>query len=223
MTREVSKGDDDDAEYFVLPEEAFVHLPDDMRNQLEKMAEDGRAVLRSVDQELNQAGRLSRSMIDLVSLRHVQDRLSTYRFSADMSALLELDMLITAFVVTYARLQKGGAGWGFKREDLPNELRIKHDEIIDLRNKRFAHSDDHHSITNMMEIQFAEEAYEIHPSLNMRIQIGGAPEWKELVEAVEGIVHSRLDKLVGHLSKKTGYKWVYAKGPAPDESGQAVG
>lgn len=73
-----------DEEYFVLPEEAFRHLPDDLRSQFEAMAEDGRAVLRSVDKELNQAERISRSMVDIVALKHIQDRLSEYRFSPDM-------------------------------------------------------------------------------------------------------------------------------------------
>ena len=205
-----------DEEHFVLPEEAFRHLPDDLRSQFEAMAEDGRAVLRSVDKELNQAGRISRSMVDIVALKHIQDRLSEYRFSPDMISLLELEMLITAFVITYVRLQQGGAGSGFDRGQLPEHLQPKHDEIIDLRNKRFAHSDEHHTVSNMMEISYSDGRYEITPSLNLRVQIGGAPEWNELVDAIEAIFVDRSKKLLSRISKKTGYEWGFAKAPQSD-------
>jgi len=205
--------DETDEEYFVLPEEAFQHLPDDLRSQFEAMAEDGRAVLRSVDSELNQAGRISRSMIDIMALKHVRDRLSKYHFSPDMESILELDMLVTAFVVTYARLQQGGAGSGFDPAQLPEHLLPKHDEIIDLRNKRFAHSDEHHTVSNMMEINYSDGRYEISSSLNLRVQIGGAPEWRELVDTVETIFSDRSDKLLARISKKTGHEWAFAKAP----------
>jgi hypothetical protein len=216
MQNEPAEAEDADEEYFVLPEEAFQHLPDDLRNQFEAMAEDGRTVLRSVDKELNQAGRISRSMIDIVALKHVRDRLSEYRFSPYMESLLELDMLITAFVITYVRLQQGGAGSGFDRAQLPEHLLPKHDEIIDLRNKRFAHSDEHHTVFNMMEISYSNGRFEVSPSLNLRVQIGGAPEWKELVDTVEAIYSDRSEKLLARISKKTGYEWGFAKAPQGD-------
>lgn len=63
-----------------------------------------------------------------------------------MDAILELEMLITAFVVTYTRLSQGGAFSGFDRSELPEKFRPFHDEIIELRNQRFAHNDGHHTI-----------------------------------------------------------------------------
>lgn len=213
MVDEASRSENAEAEYFVLPEDALQHLPDELRNQYETMASDGRAVLKSVDNELNQTGRLSRSFATIALLRHIQTRLSEYRFSADMAAIWELEMLVTAFVVTYTRLQEGKAASGFSRNALPENLRSKHDEIIELRNKRFAHETDHHTVTDMMEIQFENDLYEIHPAINFRVQIGGAPEWKELLDAVEGILIERSEKLIVRMTEKTGYKWGYAKMP----------
>lgn len=214
--------EEEDTEYFVVPEEAFQHLPDDIRDQYESMASDGRAVLKSVDKLLNQAGRISRSMIDLVTLRHTQERLWGLNFKPDMESFLELDMLTTAFVVTYVRLQQGGGGSGFARESLPEHLRAKHDEIIELRNKRFAHSDDHHSVTDMMEINYSDDAFEILPSLSLRVQVGGAPEWKELVEAIESIFAERSEKLVSRLTAKTGHRWAFAQRPSAIEPEETV-
>lgn len=36
-----------------------------------------------------------------------------------MDAIMELDMLTTAFVVAYVRLHQGGNGSGFDRHNLP--------------------------------------------------------------------------------------------------------
>jgi hypothetical protein len=46
--------------------------------------------------------------------------------------------------------------------------------------------------------------------------IGGAPEWKELVDAVEAIYTDRSEKLLTRISKKTGYEWGFAKAPQSD-------
>jgi hypothetical protein len=71
-----------------------------------------------------------------VTLKHVQKRLSVYKFEPEIVAFLELETLITAFVVTYVRLHHGGQQSGSSRDNLPEMLRSIHDEMIDLRNKR---------------------------------------------------------------------------------------
>ena len=145
---------EEENEYIVVPEEALEQLPAEWREALQARVADGRAVLKSVDKELSALSRLSASFVTLVSLKHVQGRLSAYKFVATMETILELDMLTTAFVVTYARLQEGGGGSGFSRDSLPEALRPIHDEILDLRNKRFAHQAGHHSVTDAMEVDF---------------------------------------------------------------------
>lgn len=99
-----------------------------------------RAVLESVDKELSQLIRMSKSSTSLVALKYAAKRLSEYKLAAEMDAFLELDMLTTAFVVTYVGLQ-GGSGSGFSRDSLPENLRGVHDLIVDMRNKRFADND----------------------------------------------------------------------------------
>jgi len=214
---EVVEVEDDSDEYYVIPEEAIQYLPAEWREQFQAMAEDGRAVLKSVDSELSQLSRLSFASINLVTLKHIKQRLTDYQFAPTMEAILENEMLVTAFVVTYARLQQGGVGSGFGRDALPEPLRRFHDEIINLRNKRFAHNAGHHTINEAMEVGFQDGRFEIQLGSELRIQIGGAPEWQELVDFVDGLMADRMDKVISKLDQKTGFKWSLPKGPPPEE------
>jgi hypothetical protein len=203
-------------EYYVVPEEALQFLPEEWRSHYQAMADNGHAILKSVDKELSQISRISNSFTALVALKHVQNRLAEYKFAADMDAILELDMLTTAFVVTYVRLHQGGNGSGFSRDALPEKLRGIHDQIIDLRNKRFAHNDDHHSVSNAMEIGFRDDRFEIKFGLTLGYHVGGATEWHELVKFLDVMIVERLHKLFARLKEKTGRDWVLPTGPAPD-------
>ncbi len=217
MEDEAAAVEDVSDEYYVIPEEAIQYLPAEWREQLQAMAEDGRAVLKSVDSELSQLSRLSFASINLVTLKHIKQRLTDYLFEPTMEAVLENEMLVTAFVVTYARLQQGGVGSGFARDVLPEHLRRFHDEIIDLRNKRFAHNAGHHTVNEAMEIGFQDGRFEIQLGSELRIQIGGAPEWQELVDFVDGLMASRMGKVVSKLAQKTGFEWSLPKGPPSAE------
>jgi hypothetical protein len=209
---EISEGAEGE-EYYVIPEEAFGHLPPEWREELQGLAENGRAVLKSVDGELSKAARLSKALISVVSLKHIDGRLRAYKFQAELDAFLELEMLTTAFVVTYVRLFLGGASAGFGRQELPESLHAAHDQILDMRNRRFAHSDEHHSITDAMEIGFRDDQFQINPSIVMGFYVGGANEWHELVDFIDNLYAEKMEKLMAKLSTKTGHKWAWPKGP----------
>lgn len=220
MTDEPLQGDsiefrEEVEEYYVVPEGALQFLPEEWRSHYQAMADNGHAILKTVDKELSKISRIKNSFTTLVALKYVQNRLAEYKFAADMDAILELDMLTTAFVVTYVRLHQGGNGSGFSRDALPEKLRVIHDQIIELRNKRFAHNDDHHSVSNAMEIGFQDDRFEIKFGLTLGYHVGGATEWHELVKFLEVMIVERLHKLFARLKEKTGRDWVLPTGPAP--------
>ena len=202
-------------EYYFVPEEGLQYLPKECRDHYQAIADDGHAVLSSVDKELSQMARISASLSTLVSLKHIKRRLAEYRFAADMEAILELDMLTTAFVVTYVRLHQGGSGSGFARDALPPKLREVHDAIVDLRNKRFAHNDEHHSVSNGMEIGFSEGRFDIKFGLTLGYHVGGATEWHELVDFLDSMVAEKMGKILARLQEKTGREWTLPSCPAP--------
>jgi hypothetical protein len=146
----------------------------------------------------------------------VQKRLSAYKFELEMDAFLELEMLTTAFVVTYVRLHQGGNGSSFSRDSIPEKLRSIHDQVMDLRNKRFAHNDEHHSVSNALEIAFEGNRFELKFGISLGYHVGGAKEWPELVVSIEAIFLERIDKLLARLKQKTGHDWALQSGPAPE-------
>lgn len=209
--------EEDPGAYYVLPEEALQFLPEEWRNHFQAMADDGRVILKSVDNELSQLVRVLNSFTAFMTLKHVQKRLSAYKFEPNMDAFLELDMLTTAFVVIYVRLHQGGNGSGFSRDSLPEKLRTIHDHVVGLRNKRFAHNDEHDSVSNAIEVAFEHNRFEIKFGVSLGFHIGGAKEWPDLVNSVEAIYSERIDKLLGRLKLKTGYDWALQSGPAPEQ------
>lgn len=152
-----------DSEYYMLPEEALHLLSEEWRNNFQAMAYNGRAALESVEKELLPLSRISNSFTSLVALRHAQKRLSEYKFATNMDAIMELDMFTTAFVVAYVRFHQGGSGSGFSRDILPEKLRSIRDQIIDARNKRFAHTDDHHSVSNGLGVDITRAPNRRYP------------------------------------------------------------
>ncbi|GHH24369.1 hypothetical protein GCM10008023_36480 [Sphingomonas glacialis] len=208
--------DEEEDGYYVIPEESTQYLPDEWRTALEARAEEGRRVLALAAKELKQLSRLSLSYYHVVVLRHVRDRLAECRFKADMEALLELDMLTTAFLATYVRLYTGGGGSGFARDALPTPLRAAHDEIIDLRNKRYAHVDEHHSVNDEMEIAEEDGRYVVTLGTRLGVYIGGSNDWPKLVDALDDIFADRGAKIIARLEARTGREWMIAQGSAPD-------
>jgi hypothetical protein len=92
-----------------------------------------------------------------------------------------------------------------------------HDQVVDLRNKRFAHHDEHHSVSNALEVAFEDNRFEIKFGISLGYHIGGAKEWPDLVNSVEAIYLDRIDKLLTRLKLKTGHDWALQSGPAPEE------
>jgi len=125
-------------------------------------------------------------------------------------------MMTTAFVVTYARLFNSRRnGSGIARSKIPAHLRQVHDDIIDIRHKRYAHTDEHRSVGSSVEIQFSGSEFNVDLKLQLGLYIGGRNEWAELVSFIDEYIYDRLQKILKRLEDKTGYKWSFPIGPAP--------
>lgn len=116
------------------------------------MKEGAVAVLMAVDEDLSNLRRFAKAFVAITNLRYILSRLASIQFSETTEWLLEHEMLTSAFVVTYARLAKGGNGSGISKGKLPANLRTTHEEILDLRNRRYAHDGSHESIQPMMAV-----------------------------------------------------------------------
>lgn len=202
-------------EYYVLPEDAIQHLPPEWQESLRAVLDDGRAVLESVDSDITTLSRLVGAFPAMASLRYVHSRLANTTFNATTEWYFEHEMLTAAFAVAYVRVIDGAAGSGVSRKALPAELRQAHDEIIELRNKRFAHNAGHESVEGILEVQFGDGRFDVSAKMKMGFYIGGANEWGKLVAFLDELMFIRLKKILDRLREKTGHEWTFPSGPAP--------
>ncbi|MDQ8727391.1 hypothetical protein [Bradyrhizobium sp. LHD-71] len=202
-------------EYVVFPEEAIKYLPEEWKKHLYALKEEGQGVLEAADDNLKILNRLAHAFPTMASLRYIQHRLASTKFEPTMEWVLENDMLTLAFVTTYVRLIDGGIGSGVSRGALPAELCSVHDNIIELRNKRYAHNAGHDSITGNLEIGFEDGKFDIGVNFNMGFHVGGALEWEPLVVFLDNLMFSRLHAQLTKLKQKTGREWTFPSGPPP--------
>lgn len=202
-------------EYVVLPQDAIKYLPEEWQKHIYGLKEEGQGVLEAADDNLKVLKRIVHAFPTMASLRYIQHRLASTKFEETTEWVFENDMLTLAFATTYARLIKGGIGSGVSRDNLPPELRPVHDNLIELRNKRYAHNDHHDSITGSLEIGFEGGKFDIRVNFNLSFHVGGAREWGRLVEVLDELMVSRLHDQLEKLKKKTGREWTFTSGPPP--------
>jgi hypothetical protein len=209
------KEPEEQREYVVFPAEAIKYLPEEWQKHLYATKEEGQAILEKVDKNLTILNRLAHAFPTMASLRYIQNRLFTTKFEATTAWMFENDMLILAFVVTYARLIQGGIGSGVSRSELPLELRPVHDRIIELRNKRYAHNSGHDSVEGNLDISFEDGKFDINIGFNIGFHVGGPNEWKPLVEFLDSLMFTRLHTQLEKLKQRTGREWTFPIGPPP--------
>jgi hypothetical protein len=202
-------------EYIPFPEEAIKYMPAEWQEHIYTLKEEGQSVLAIVDEDLRILNRLVHAFPTMASLRYIQHRLASTKFEATTEWVLENDMLTLAFVTTYFRLIDGGLGSGVSRKALPAELRPVHDNIVELRHKRYAHNVGHDTISGNLVVGFEGGKFDLSVNFKMGFHVGGAIEWEPLVIFLDGLMISRLQKQLAKLRKKTGREWSFPSGPPP--------
>jgi hypothetical protein len=201
----------EDDEYVYIPEALFKHLPPQYRDAFEARTEQGREVARIADRDLQNLVRLASAVQATTTLGYIYHRLRTATFDETMAAVMEQETLTTAFVVTYSRLfvSRNGGG-GVSRDQIPGHLRSIHDDIIEIRHKRYAHHGGHESIDTGLQIDFDDAQFRVSLQMSFGFYVGGRNEWKELVIFLDALMHERLYKILGRLKDKTGYEWTFS-------------
>ncbi len=206
----------EDDKFVYVPEELFKHLPKKYRDAAQARKQQGEDLLQIVDKDIQGLIRLINAIPTTSSLSYIYHRLRTSKFEPRAEVLMEQEMLTTAFIVTYARLfAKGNGASGISRGSIPEHLQSVHDDIIQLRNKRYAHNDSHETINTEIEVDFDDDGCRIRMQMNLGLHFGGRDEWRELIKFVDAHMHERLTTILGRLKKKTGYEWTFPIGPAP--------
>lgn len=211
----------EDDNYVHIPESLFELLPSEYREALEEVKSIGNNALLIADQDLQNLIRLSKAIPTTMSLSYIYHRLRSAKFDSTIEAVIEQEMLTTAFIVTYSRLFVTGNGVkGISRKVIPDHLKKIHDEIIDIRHRRYAHNGGHETIDSGLEILYSESKFQVNMQLNLGFFVGGRNEWKELVTFIDAYMHEMLYKILARLKDKTGYEWSISTGETPDWIGK---
>ena len=211
----------EDDDYVYIPEELFKHLPPEYREAAEARKQQGTDMLQVADKDIKSLIRLANAVPTTASLSYIYHRLRTAKFDMTAEALMEQELLTTAFVVTYSRLfVSGNGGSGVSRDEIPAHLQGIHDDIIDIRHKRYAHNGGHETIASGIKIDFDDTEVRVNLQMSLGFYMGGRNEWGELITFIDGHMHERLQKILGRLKAKTGYEWKFPNGPGPDWVGK---
>ncbi|MDA5555217.1 hypothetical protein [Shimia sp. MMG029] len=212
------QNDSKEADDLIIDPEEFFHLlPPTYQSAALAWKDKGVAALHSADKQLMALSLLLQATSTSASLSYIYKRLCNAKFEATTDGMMEQIMLTTAFAVTYARLFANGKGaYRLKSNLIPKSLKPAHEELIDLRNKRYAHNDTHGCVEQQLSYQFDGFQFSVHAETSIGFHVGGKKEWGELVELIDNHMHERLMSLLKKLEEQTGFKWTFPNGPAPD-------
>lgn len=207
----------EDDDYVYIPEALFSLLPAEYRAAAEVRKEQGTKMLQIVDDDLRRFVKLGSTLQTVASLRYYFHRLRALKFDGTTEGFFEHEMLTTAFVVTYSRLfASRNSGSGVSRKHIPAHLRDVHDDLIEIRNKRYAHDDDHHSIDTGIQIDFDDEECRVKLEMQLGFYWAAVNECEEVVTFLDASMHERLQKTLRRLKDKTGREWKFPNGPTPE-------
>lgn len=200
-----------------VPESIFNQLPEEVRAPFEEIMKAGTKKMQSVEHELDSLVSLIKAAPTASSLGYISHRLRGSKFDGSFDKMMELEMMTTAFVVTYSRLfAKSNGVCVLQRKDLPAHLHAVHDDLRIIRNERYAHNGAHESIDTLVGFGFTGNEFHVNAQMSLGFHIGGRNEWEELIGCINKIMHEKLTKLLCRLKEKTGHEWVFPSGPPPE-------
>ncbi|TKA95820.1 hypothetical protein FAZ78_14855 [Cereibacter changlensis] len=215
--RQVQNNIWEDDDFIYISEEIFKHLPKEYREAAEARKQQSEDALQIADKDIRGLIKLINAIPTTSSLSYIYHRLRTSKFEATPQALMEQEVLTAAFIVTYGRLFANGDGAsGLSRGAIPRHLRPVHDEIVELRNKRYAHNGSHDTVSSGINLSFDGNGFRVSMQMSLGFYVGGKNEWKELITFIDAHMHERLTKILRRLKEKTGYEWTFPVGPAPN-------
>lgn len=141
-----------------------------------------------------------------------------------MEFLLENEALTTALVIAYGRLfARTTNTTQLDARKIPAEFQAVHEEIIGLRNERYAHHGGHESLSSTASIELNGEEILFTQRLEMDMVLGAPKHWASLFGWMRGYLYQRVQSELAYLSRKSGVTWKMQDGPAPSWVGSQAG
>ncbi|WP_286850695.1 MULTISPECIES: hypothetical protein [Sphingobacterium] len=130
--------------------------------------------------------------------------------------IMEMEAFTTSIIVSYNRLFGQGTGTTVMKTNLlPANLLPIHDEIIELRNARYAHHGEHSTIDKVVNTEFIDSLFIVTPKIEFTFCFGAPKHWNALFQWWDDHMYKVLHERLDFLSKETGFKWETPCGPPP--------
>lgn len=182
-------------------------------NDLVFTKEDAEAYLAANNAHID---RFRKTITNLVTIQHVLyffEKLEHMEVdditSVSKDWTMEMEAYLTTISVSYGRLFAESKGARvLKKKLIPKHLWDVHEEVIALRNERYAHHGDH--ITTAPELELFVYEHEVITQLHWRSNMpnGAPPSWKELFLWANDFLKDSFQKQMAYMSQTSGKEWV---------------
>lgn len=175
--------------------------------------EDAADVINVNKRDINRLRLTTTNIMTVHHLKFYLDWLDQNKVEGDVTtislpSLMEIEAMTTAFVISYGRMFSSTTGvTKYVRKNVPEEHKHAHDEIISLRNERYAHHGDHESYGVELELTVFEDRVETGIHYLSNSYVGVPQNWRNLINWLEVYVNESFKNQLSHLSKKTMRTW----------------
>lgn len=127
-----------------------------------------------------------------------------------------MEAFTTSIIIAYGRLFGETKGTiVLKKEDIPSDLLHIHNQIISLRNDRYAHHGKHSTLEKVINIEYVDSSIIVSQEIQINFWLGAPKEWAPLFKWLDEHMYTTLDKTLKFLTKETGIEWKSLHGEAP--------
>lgn len=167
--------------------------------------------------DIARLNRMTNNFFSLNVAEYAFDRLSALPPTPNsIEFMLEVEALTTGLVTSYGRLFTSSDGSIKLKDDIvPDHLRPVHDEIMDFRNRRYAHHGAHPSITTSTTLSAEDQEIVLDQQMSFEFRVGVAAHWGPLIVWLREYLHDRIQSELQYLSSKSGFVWRMRQGAPP--------
>lgn len=167
-----------------------------------------------------QIDRLDKMMLNMYAVSNIRywyDNLSNIPVSENHHRdFMLIEALTTSIVISYGRLFGETNGTiTLDKKHIPKNLIPVHQQIIDLRNERYAHHGKHSSVEKNISIKNLDSAFIVLPDINIGFWMGAPKHWAPLFKWLDEYLYNTTQKILSFLTRETGIEWKMTHGETP--------
>ncbi len=159
-----------------------------------------------------QIDRMDKMLLNIYSIANIRfwyACLSHFRKSEDIHQdIMQMEAFATSIIIAYGRLFGETKGTiVLKKEELPKDLLPVHNQIISLRNNRYAHHGEHSTLEKKTKIDYIDSTIIVSQEIQIDFWLGAPKEWGQLFKWLDAHMYNTLHKTLDYLTKETGIEW----------------